>query len=109
MTPGAAGGGPLEDDPEAERRAAAPHQALGPWWGAGVLGLAVAAVLLVTENLRAYGYAVGGTMGVLALARALLPDAAVGGLAVRSRWLDAATMATLGLAVAVLAATLRLR
>lgn len=108
MTPGPAGGGPLEDDPEAERRAAAPRQPLGVWWGAGVLGLAVAAVLLVTENLRAYGYAVGGTMGLLALARVLLPDAAVGGLAVRSRWVDAVTMAMLGLAIAVLAATLRI-
>ncbi|HSP61235.1 MAG TPA: DUF3017 domain-containing protein [Ornithinimicrobium sp.] len=108
MSPGPAPAGPLDDDPEAERRAASPHQPLGMWWGAGVLGLTVAAVLLVTENLRAYGYAVGVTMGVLALARVLLPDAAVGGLAVRSRWVDATIMALLGLAVAVLAATLRI-
>ena len=99
--------GPLEDDPEAERRAASPRQLLGPWW-VGVVGLGVAGVLLVAENLRAYGYAVGVTMGVLAVLRAVLPESRAGGLAVRGRWLDVATMALLGVAVAVLASTLRL-
>jgi hypothetical protein len=100
-------GGPLDDDPEAEQRAAAPRQPLAAWW-VGVLGLAVAGVLLVTENLRAYGYAVGVTMGLLALLRALLPERLVGGLAVRGRWTDVLTLSVLGVSVAVLASTLRL-
>lgn len=99
--------GPLDDDPVAELRAASPRQPLGIWW-VGVGGLAVAGVLLVTENLRAYGYAVGATMVVLALLRAVLPEARAGGLVVRGRWVDAAVMALLGTAVAVLATTLRL-
>ena len=99
--------GPLDDDPVAERLAATPRQPLGPWW-VGVVGLTVAGVLLVTENLRAYGYAVGATMGLLALLRAVLPESRAGGLAVRGRWLDVTGMALLGVAVAVLARTLRL-
>lgn len=95
------------DDPEAERRAATPRQPLGLWW-VGVAGLAVAGVLLVTENLRAYGYALGATMALLSLLRAVLPEARVGGLLVRDRWVDVAVMALLGGAVAVLASTLRL-
>jgi hypothetical protein len=99
--------GPLADDPEAERRAASPRQPLGLWW-LGVVGLAAAGVLLVTENLRAYGYAVGATMGVLALVRATVPEGRSGGLVVRGRWVDALTLALLGGAIAVLASTLRL-
>lgn len=98
---------PLDEDPGAGQRAARPRQPLGVWW-LGVLGLGVAGVLLVTENLRAYGYAVGVTLGILALLRAVLPDSRAGGLAVRGRWVDVAAMALLGGAVAVLASTLRL-
>lgn len=105
--PQAPGPSPLDDDPEAERRAATPRQPLGAWW-LGVVGLGVAGVLLVTENLRAYGYAVGVTMCVLAVLRAVLPDARAGGLVVRGRWVDVAVTGLLGAAVAVLAATLRL-
>ncbi|AXH97702.1 DUF3017 domain-containing protein [Ornithinimicrobium avium] len=97
---------PLDEDLDAGR-AARPRQPLGVWW-LGVLGLGAAGVLLVTENLRAYGYAVGATLGVLALLRAVLPDSRAGGLAVRGRWTDVAAMALLGGAVAVLASTLRL-
>lgn len=99
--------GGTEDDPEAELRAASPRQPLGLWW-VGVAGLAVAGVLLVTENLRAYGYAVGATMVALAVLRAVLPDSRAGGLVVRDRWFDVAAMTLLGGAVAVLASTLRL-
>lgn len=100
-------GHPLDDDPAAQLRAASPRQPLGLWW-VGVAGLGVAGVLLVTENLRAYGYALGATMALLAVLRAALPDARVGGLVVRGRWVDSAVMALLGAAVAVLASTLRL-
>ncbi|GAA5158310.1 DUF3017 domain-containing protein [Ornithinimicrobium tianjinense] len=95
------------DDPEAEVRAAAPRQPLGLWWLA-VIGLALAGLLLVTSNLRAYGYAVGVTLAVLALLRATLPEPALGGLVVRQRWTDVATLSFLGSAVAILASTLRL-
>lgn len=98
---------PLDDDPQAELQAASPRQPLGVWW-VGVVGLAVAGVLLVTENLRLYGYAVGVTMAVLALLRAVLPDSRAGGLVVRARWVDVAAMALLGGTVAILASTLRL-
>lgn len=97
----------LDDDPDAERQAGHPRQPLGLWW-VGVVGLGVAGVLLVAENLRAYGYAVGVTMAVLALLRAVLPDSRAGGLVVRERWVDVAVMALLGGTVAVLASTLRL-
>ncbi|GGK64947.1 DUF3017 domain-containing protein [Ornithinimicrobium pekingense] len=107
MSDGAHPPSPYDDDPEAELRAASPRQPLGLWW-VGVVGLGVAGVLLVTENLRAYGYALGATMGVLAVLRAVLPESRAGGLAVRGRWVDAGIMALLGAAVAVLAGTLRL-
>lgn len=96
-----------DDDPGAALRATRPRQALGLWW-VGVAGLTVSGVLLVTENLRAYGYALGATMALLAVLRAVLPDTAAGGLVVRGRWVDAGVMALLGVAVAVLASTLRL-
>ncbi|MFX0538232.1 DUF3017 domain-containing protein [Ornithinimicrobium sp. Y1847] len=90
-----------------ERRAAAPWQPLGAWW-VPVLGLLVAAVMLVTDSLRAYGYAVAAAMAVAAVLRLVLPAARAGGLVVRSRWIDAATMLALGAAIATIAATLRL-
>lgn len=94
-------------DVEEERRAARPVRTLGPWW-LGVAGVGVAALLLVTENLRWYGWALGGTLAVLALLRAVLPESRAGGLVVRSRWLDVTTLLAFGSAVAVLASTLRL-
>ncbi|OLT17245.1 hypothetical protein BJF86_16100 [Serinicoccus sp. CNJ-927] len=80
---------------------------LGVWW-LSLLGLLVAALLLLSSNLRAYGYALGATLGALALLRAVLPTARAGGLAVRGRWVDVATLLLLGAAVAVLASTLRI-
>ena len=57
--------------------------------------------------LRAYGVALGATLGLLGLLRATLPPRTVGGLAVRSRRVDASTLLLLGLALAVLATNLR--
>lgn len=94
-------------DLDDEVRAARPRQPLGPWW-LGVLGLAVAAALLVTQNLRLYGLALGATLGILALVRALVPEERAGGLVVRGRWVDVLSLALLGVAVAVLAVNLRL-
>jgi hypothetical protein len=89
------------------RAAASSGQPLG-WWWLGLLGLVAAGLLLVTENLRAYGYAVGVTLAVLALLRAVLPETRAGGLVVRGRWVDVAVLVLLGGATAVLASTLRL-
>lgn len=97
--------GAPEDD--AELAAGAPRQPLGVWW-VGVAGLAIAVLLLVSQNLRAYGYAVGATLFVLAALRALLPASRAGGLAVRGRAVDVATLLVLGAAVAGVAYTLRL-
>lgn len=82
-------------------------QPLGPWW-LGVVGLAVASVLLVTENLRAFGYAVALTLVVLAVLRSLLPAHRAGALAVRSRWVDVLTLLGLAAAIALVAGVLRL-
>ncbi|WP_134773845.1 DUF3017 domain-containing protein [Ornithinimicrobium flavum] len=90
-----------------ELTAGRPGQRLGLWWLA-VVGMVAAAVLLVTGGLRHYGYALGGTLVVLAVVRLVAPEERAGGLAVRGRVLDAATMLGLGVAVAVLAAYLRL-
>lgn len=95
-------------DGDDELRAARPWQPLGAWW-AGVAGLLMAASLLVAQNLRAYGFALGATLVLLALLRGLLPEGRAGGLAVRGRWVDVLTLLGLGTAVAVLAGTLRLR
>ena len=81
-------------------------QPLGVWWLA-IVGLGVALLLLITENLQAYGLALGGTLGLLALLRAVLPTRRVGGLSVRSRWVDVTTLLLLGAAVALLATNLR--
>lgn len=90
-----------------EAWAARPSQPLGLWWLA-VPGVVVAALLLLTQNLRLYGYALGATLVVLALLRALLPSRLAGGLVVRSRWVDVTTLLVLGAAVAVLARVIRL-
>ena len=82
-------------------------QPLGLWW-LGVVGLAVAFVLLVTESIRAFGYAVGVTLGMLALLRGVLPRHRAGGLVVRSRTVDVLTLLALGVAIVVLATFVRL-
>ncbi|WP_298890608.1 DUF3017 domain-containing protein [uncultured Serinicoccus sp.] len=92
---------------ELRRESGAATQPLGAWW-VGVLGLVVSGVLLTSSNLRAYGYALGATLGVLALLRAFLPPGRAGGLEVRSRLTDVATLLLLGTATVTVAATLRL-
>lgn len=96
-----------DEEASAEARAARPWQPLGAWW-LGLLGLGGAGLLLVTDSLRAYGLAVGGTLAVLAVLRAVLPDRHCGGLAVRGRWVDVVTLVLLGAAIALLSTTLRL-
>lgn len=81
-------------------------QPLGVWW-VGIAGLALSLLLLLGQNLRAYGVALGITLGVLALLRATLPARLTGGLSVRGRWVDVVTLLALGAAVALLATNLR--
>lgn len=80
---------------------------LGLWW-LGVAGLLVAGVLLWIENIRAFGYAVAVTLGVLAILRAVLPPGRAGGLVVRTRAIDVAILAAFAVAIAVLSTFLRL-
>lgn len=90
----------------AEVRAARPVQPLGLWW-LGPIGTAVALLLLVTRGIVPFGLALGVTLGVLALLRAVLPTRMVGGLAVRGRWLDVAVLVVLGAAVVALSLLMR--
>ncbi|WP_131105365.1 DUF3017 domain-containing protein [Ornithinimicrobium sufpigmenti] len=76
------------------------------WWF-GVAGLVLSLALLMGQNLRAYGVALGATLGALALLRATLPARLTGGLSVRRRWVDVTTLLVLGAAVALLATNLR--
>ncbi|WP_151526164.1 DUF3017 domain-containing protein [Serinicoccus kebangsaanensis] len=98
---------PTGDADESQPLVSTGTRPLGPWWLA-VLGLVAAGMLLMSSNLRAYGYALGGTLGLLAVLRAVLPAGRAGGLVVRGRWIDVLTLLVLGVAVAVLASTLRL-
>lgn len=100
---GAVGQGVAPQLPAWRRR-----QALGWWWILPV-GLVVGFGLLLQGGLREFGYAVGATLGVAGLIRLFLPRDAAGGLVVRSRWLDVTCLWGLGLAIAFLAASLRIR
>lgn len=97
----------MGSDEQGDRLGAARQaQPLGAWW-LGAIGLTLSLMLLRGEGLRAYGIALGVTLGGLGLLRAALPPRLVGGLAVRGRWVDAVTLLVLGVAVALLATNLR--
>ena len=70
----------------------------------GVVGAALAAVLGVAAlwSFWAAGLLLASVLLGLAAARALLPVAVLGPLAVRARWLDVLTCLVLGVSVAVL-------
>lgn len=106
---------PAADEADLLQSAVAPplpawrrRQPLGWWWILPV-GLVVAFGLLLQGELREFGYAVGGTLGIAGLIRLIMPRDTVGGLLVRSRWMDVACLWGLALAVAFLGATLRIR
>lgn len=84
------------------------RQPLGWWWILPV-GLVAAFGVLLQGELREFGYVVAGTLAAAGLVRLVLPRGAVGGLLVRSRWLDVACLWGFALAVAFLSATLRIR
>ena len=81
---------------------------LGWWWVAAPVLLA-GVVLFVLDEVRPAGYTIAAGLGLAALLRLVLPTAHSGGLAVRSRGVDVATMAILGLALAFITSVLDLR
>jgi hypothetical protein len=81
---------------------------LGWWWVAAPV-LALGLVLFAVDEVRTAGYVLAAGLGLAALLRLVLPTARSGGLAVRSRGVDVATMAVLGVALAVITSVLDLR
>jgi len=81
---------------------------LGWWWVAAPVLLAGVVFFLFDEVLLA-GYTIAAGLGLAALLRLVLPTARSGGLAVRSRGVDVATMAILGVALAFITSVLDLR
>ncbi|MFP5336576.1 MAG: DUF3017 domain-containing protein [Actinomycetes bacterium] len=73
-------------------------------WLVGV-GLAVAVASAWVAGFRAPGLVLGAMLAAGAVARLTLPPGIVGPLAVRSRGVDVAMLATLAVAVVVLALT----
>ncbi len=77
---------------------------LGPWWiafGVAVVGVALAPF----GQQRLGGYLIASALLMSAVARSVMPPERAGGLRVRRRWIDIATLVGLA-AVVVLAYTL---
>ena len=81
---------------------------LGWWWVATPV-LALGIVAFGFGQVRLAGFFIALGLGIAALIRAVLPTERSGGLVVRSRVVDVATMALLGMALAVITASLDLR
>jgi hypothetical protein len=80
---------------------------LGWWWA--IAPVLVAGLLAFAQgDVRLGGYLVAAGGGGAALLRRVVPTARSGGLAVRSRGVDAITMAVLGLALVVITSSLDL-
>ena len=80
---------------------------LGLWWVMAA-GLAVGLALAYFDHLRRAGIALAGVLVVAAVARAVLPEERVGGLVVRSRVFDVATLLVLAAALTVVTLALKL-
>ncbi|WP_457252631.1 DUF3017 domain-containing protein [Pedococcus sp. P5_B7] len=80
---------------------------LGWWWFAAPV-LVAGVVLFLFDEVRPAGYTIAAGLGLAALLRLVLPTARSGGLAVRSRGVDVATMAVLGVALAFITSVLDL-
>lgn len=80
---------------------------LGVWWVVA-LGLAAGLLVMVLGHVRSGGFVFAGTLMVAGILRLVLPASRAGGLAVRSRVVDAATYFGLGLALTAIVATLDL-
>ena len=80
---------------------------LGWWWVAAPV-MVLGVVIVPFDEVRLAGVVIAAGLGLAALLRLVLPTARSGGLAVRSRGVDVATMAALGLALAVITSVLDL-
>ncbi len=80
---------------------------LGWWWVATPV-LALGIVAFGFGHVRLAGFVLAGGLGIAAVIRAVLPTERSGGLVVRSRVVDVLTMGLLGLALAVITASLDL-
>ena len=81
---------------------------LGWWWVATPV-LVLSVIAYSRGEIRLAGYLMAAGLGFAALLRLVLPESRSGGLAVRSRLVDVATMALLGLGLAVITSLLDLR
>ncbi|QGN56579.1 DUF3017 domain-containing protein [Nostocoides sp. HKS02] len=80
---------------------------LGWWWA--IAPVLVSGLLAFAQgDVRLGGYLVAAGVWFAALLRLVLPTSRSGGLAVRSRGVDAVTMAVLGLALVVITSSLDL-
>jgi hypothetical protein len=81
---------------------------LGLWWLVApvlVLGL----VGFALDRIQLAGYLVASGLALGAVLRLVMPTGRSGGLVVRSRWVDVATMGLLAAALAVITSVLDLR
>jgi hypothetical protein len=80
---------------------------LGPWLLLA-LGVLAAVVAVTTDPVRLGGYLLAGSLGAVALLRAVLPPRLAGAVVVRSRGTDTLLLTGAAVAAAVLASTLNL-
>ena len=81
---------------------------LGWWWVATPV-LVLGVVAFGFGRVQLAGFVMAGGLLIAALIRAVLPTERSGGLVVRSRVVDVATMGLLGVALVVITASLDLR
>jgi hypothetical protein len=79
------------------------------WWWAVLPVLLLGLALMALHHVRAGGYVLAGAVGLAALLRLVLPTSRSGGLAVRSRAADVATLVALAVGLAVVTRVLDLR
>ena len=81
---------------------------LGPLWWLLVIGCGVSLAIVIFGPMRLGGYILAGVFVVTELGRMSLPDKLVGGVAVRSRAIDACTLLALAIAIVVSFAKIKL-
>lgn len=77
------------------------------WWVVAS-GLVVAVVLAALAHPLRATFVFAATLLLAAAARAVLPVERLGGLVVRSRWVDVSTLLLLGLAVGIIGRAMNL-
>ncbi len=81
---------------------------LGVWWILAA-GLILGLVLVADDHLRRGGYVMAGALVLAAVLRLVLPKAAAGSLAVRSRGTDVVVMLALAAVLATVVSVLDMR